>query len=36
MPRPQRKTREPANTGLSGHEKGGQRKSVPLHMVVDG
>jgi hypothetical protein len=36
LPRPQGKTREPANTGLSGHKKGGQRKSVPPHMVVDG
>ena len=32
-PRPQEKTQKPADTGPSGHEKGGQRKSVPLHMV---
>jgi hypothetical protein len=29
-------SRKPANTGLAGHEKGGQRKSVPPHLVVDG
>ena len=33
LSRPQGKTRKPAITGLSGHEKGGQRKSVPPHMV---
>jgi hypothetical protein len=35
-PRPQGNTQNPAQTGPSGHEKGGQRKSVPPHMVVDG
>ncbi len=28
-PRPQEKTQKPAETGPSGKEKGGQRKSVP-------